>query len=145
MGRNDVSKEEIVEAAKIARIHDEIMQMPMKYDTQVTEMGMNLSGGQRQRVVLARAILKRPKLIILDEATSALDTYNESQIFQYFKEENCTQIIIAHRLSTVIDSDVIVVMDEGRIANIGSHKKLLETSDVYKKIYSANNDLPATC
>lgn len=144
MGRSDVSRAEIVEAAKIARIHDEIIQMPMKYDTQVTEMGMNLSGGQRQRIVLARAILKKPKLIILDEATSALDTYNESQIFKYFKAENCTQIIIAHRLSTVMDADVIMVMDEGEIVDIGSHTMLLEKSNIYKKIHSSNKDLSTT-
>ena len=99
-------------------------------------MGMNLSGGQRQRIVLARAILKKPKLIILDEATSALDTYNESQIFKYFKAENCTQIIIAHRLSTV--------MDEGEIVDIGSHTMLLEKSNIYKKIHSSNKDLSTT-
>ena len=107
-------------------------------------MGMNLSGGQRQRIVLARAILKKPKLIILDEATSALDTYNESQIFKYFKAENCTQIIIAHRLSTVMDADVIMVMDEGEIVDIGSHTMLLEKSNIYKKIHSSNKDLSTT-
>lgn len=107
-------------------------------------MGMNLSGGQRQRIVLARAILKKPKLIILDEATSALDTYNESQILKYFKAENCTQIIIAHRLSTVMDADVIMVMDEGEIVDIGSHTMLLEKSNIYKKIHSSNKDLSTT-
>ncbi|MDD7305152.1 MAG: peptidase domain-containing ABC transporter [Peptoniphilaceae bacterium] len=138
LGREDISLDEIIESAKRAMIHDEIMAMPLGYNTVISELGMNLSGGQRQRIALARAIVKRPRLLILDEATSALDSFNESKIFEYFKSEKCTQIIIAHRLSTIIDSDLIVVMDNGRIVDIGNHDKLYTYSEAYKKIYNTS-------
>lgn len=138
MGIEDISLNEIINSAKRAMIHEEIMELPLGYNTVITELGMNLSGGQRQRIALARAIVKLPRILILDEATSALDSFNESKIFEYFKSEKCTQIIIAHRLSTIIDSDIIVVMDNGKIADIGNHDELYKYSEAYKKIYNTS-------
>ncbi len=138
MDRLDVNEDEIIRASKMAQIHDEIMTMPMGYNTLVTEMGTNLSGGQRQRIVLARSILKNPRILVLDEATSSLDRYNEAKIFEYFKEQKCTRIIIAHRLSTIIDADVIIVMDKGQIVDVGTHDELIENSSYYQQIYQGN-------
>ena len=138
MDRLDVNEDEIIRASKMAQIHDEIMTMPMGYNTLVTEMGTNLSGGQRQRIVLARSILKNPRILVLDEATSSLDRYNEAKIFEYFKEQKCTRIIIAHRLSTIIDADVIIVMEKGQIVDVGTHDELIENSSYYQQIYQGN-------
>lgn len=137
MDREDVTQEDIERAAKLARIHDEIEAMPMKYNTLVSEMGTNLSGGQRQRIVLARSIVKTPKVLVLDEATSALDGYNEKLISEHFAKEGCTRIIIAHRLSTIQDADFIVVMDQGKIAETGTHEALIELGGKYCELYSS--------
>lgn len=124
---------------KLVNIHDEIMEMPMGYNTLVSEMGMNLSGGQRQRIILARALVKKPKIILLDEATSYLDNVNEKEIMQKFKEQNITIIVIAHRLSTIIDSNQIFVMDKGEIVEQGSHTELLNMKNgLYKKLYQTD-------
>ncbi|TVW93516.1 ATP-binding cassette domain-containing protein, partial [Streptococcus pneumoniae] len=123
-GGISVSEEEMTKICKLVNIHDEIMEMPMGYNTLVSEMGMNLSGGQRQRIILARALVKKPKIILLDEATSYLDNVNENEIMQKFKEQNITIIVIAHRLSTIIDSNQIFVMDKGEIVEQGSHTEL---------------------
>ena len=112
--------------------------MPMKYNTLVSEMGMNLSGGQRQRIVLARALLKKPKVILLDEATSYLDNINEKKIMDEFKKNKITIIVIAHRLSTIIDSDCIYVFDEGEVREFGKHDQLMNRNGgIYKKMYES--------
>lgn len=130
--------EDVIEACKLTNIHDEIMNMPMKYNTLVSEMGMNLSGGQRQRIVLARALLKKPKVILLDEATSYLDNINEKKIMDEFKKNKITIIVIAHRLSTIIDSDCIYVFDEGEVREFGKHDQLMNRdSGIYKKMYES--------
>lgn len=131
----DATIEDVVEAAKAAQIHEEIMQMPMKYHTMISEMGMNLSGGQRQRIALAKALLTKPKVLLLDEATSSLDHLNEERIDRYLSDIQCTRIVIAHRLSTVMNSDVILVLDQGRISAIGTHEQLIEKSAYYRKYY----------
>ncbi|MDN4495533.1 peptidase domain-containing ABC transporter [Ureibacillus aquaedulcis] len=131
----EASMQDVIEAAKVAQIHDEIMQMPMKYNTVISEMGMNISGGQRQRIVLAKALLNKPSILILDEATSSLDHVNESKIDNYLSEINCTRIIIAHRLTTVMNCDLIVVLDNGKIIDVGNHQQLIERSGFYSQYY----------
>ena len=132
---NDCSEEDIIQAAKMACIHDEIMRMPMKYNTLISEMGMNMSGGQRQRILLARALVTKPRIMLLDEATSSLDTVNERKIMEWLKAKGSTRIIIAHRISTVIDADIIFVMKEGRIVARGNHEELLKNSPDYQELY----------
>ena len=124
--------------ATIAGAHEFISQMPAGYDTLVGERGSTLSGGQRQRIAIARALITDPKILIFDEATSALDYESERIIQQNLKQikSGRTFVIIAHRLSTVQDCDVIVVMDEGKIVEMGSHKELLSRSGPYAHLYS---------
>ncbi|PMC33714.1 hypothetical protein CJ195_27030 [Bacillus sp. UMB0899] len=138
VNRVDVSQEEVVEACRIANIHDEIEGMPMKYHTIISEMGLNLSGGQRQRIALARSLINKPKIILLDEATSFLDSINEKLVSDEFKRIGATQIVIAHRLSTIIDSDVIFVLDEGQVVEQGTHEDLLKQKGHYYLLYSQN-------
>jgi len=137
MNNEDIDLEQVRKAARIAQIADDIEQMPMKYHTMVSEMGLNLSGGQRQRIALARAIVNDPRIIILDEATSSLDSINEKKVSEYFRNKNCTCIVIAHRLSTIIDADMIYVMDNGEIVDCGTHYELMSRRGMYYSLYSA--------
>ena len=140
--------EEIVEAAKAAHAHDFITELPDGYDTLVGERGVRLSGGQRQRIAIARAILVDPRILILDEATSAVDTRTDYLINQALQTimEHRTTIVIAHRLSTVLRADQILVMDQGRIVGRGTHRELLESSESYQRLYElqfkANREAP---
>lgn len=114
------------------------MAMPMKFNTIISDLGSNISGGQRQRIALARALINNPSIVILDEATSALDTINEERITKYIKSKGCTQIIVAHRLSTIKDADIIFVMKSGKIVESGNHKYLMSLGGrvlqlIYKK------------
>ena len=138
-GRIDATDEEVVEAAKRARIHDEILSFSQGYDTQVGERGISLSGGQKQRVSIARLFLKNPRILILDEATSALDTVTEHDIQTSFEELSAgrTTLVIAHRLSTVKNADEIVVLDEQGIRERGTHESLLQSGGLYAKLYHA--------
>jgi len=124
----------IIKAAKMAAIHDDIMQMPMEYETFVSEGGSALSGGQRQRLALARALVTAPVILLLDEATSALDVVTEQAIEQNLRSLPCTQIIIAHRLSTIRNADVILVIDQGIIVERGSHLELLQRNGYYARL-----------
>ncbi len=126
-GRPDATREEILAAAKSAHIHDFIESLPDRYDTQVGERGLKLSGGEKQRIAIARAILKKPTILIFDEATSALDSKTEKNIQKELKQlaKNRTTLVIAHRLSTIIDADQILVMDNGHIVERGTHHQLL--------------------
>jgi len=126
--------EQVVEAARLAAIHDDIMQMPMGYETFVSEGGSALSGGQRQRLALARAIAHHPAILLLDEATSHLDVLTEQQVEQNLRSVPCTQIIIAHRLSTIRDADVIIVLDHGSIVERGSHYDLMVRNGYYARL-----------
>jgi ATP-binding cassette, subfamily B, bacterial MsbA len=132
--------EEIISAAKAAYAHDFIMQLPEGYDTVLGAQGLNLSGGQRQRIAIARAILKNAPILILDEATSALDNESEYYIQQAFDAamQNRTTIVIAHRLSTIENADVIVVMDQGRIIEQGTHAELLAAEQAYYQLHQRN-------
>ena len=139
-GRPDATDEEVMEAAKKAEIYDDIMAMPDKFETYTGERGVLLSGGQKQRVAIARIFLKNPPILILDEATSALDTVTESKIQQAFDKlaEGRTSIIIAHRLSTIKNVDRIVLIDDGKIAEEGSHEQLMEINGKYAELYRVN-------
>lgn len=140
-GRLDATDEEIVEAAKAAEIHEDIIRMPDGYDTVVGERGITLSGGQKQRVSIARIFLKNPPILILDEATSALDSATEAKITGALERlsEGRTTLIIAHRLSTVRNADEIIVIDENGIRERGTHKELLEKNGAYKLLHDAQN------
>lgn len=137
-GRADASEAEIEEAARAASIHDFIMSLPDGYDTQVGERGLKLSGGEKQRVAIARTILKNPPILILDEATSALDTSTEMDIQSSLRalSQNRTVFTIAHRLSTVIDADEIIVLDHGRVTERGNHSTLLAKGGVYADMWN---------
>jgi len=126
-GRPDATREEVLEAARLAHVHEAILNMPHGYDTQVGERGVKLSGGEKQRIAIARMILKRPKIVFCDEATSSLDTETEREILQNLKEvtEGRTTIFIAHRLSTIIHVDQIFVLHQGQVVEQGTHYELL--------------------
>ena len=137
-GLRDVSREEVVEAAKAANAWDFIQELELGLDTLVGENGVLLSGGQRQRLAIARAILKNSPILILDEATSALDTESERAIQQALDKlmENRTTIAIAHRLSTIENADIIAVVDHGEIVEQGSHRELLALNGAYAKLHN---------
>jgi len=134
------SDEDVIAAAKAAYAHDFIMQLPNGYDTELGAQGLNLSGGQRQRIAIARAILKNAPILILDEATSALDNESEHFIQQAFDAamQDRTTIVIAHRLSTIENADLIVVMDQGRILESGTHQELLAKKGTYFQLHQRN-------
>lgn len=136
-GRPDASADEIFAAAKSAHIHDFIESLPDKYATQVGERGLKLSGGEKQRIAIARAILKKPTILIFDEATSALDSKTEKNIQKELKQlaKNRTTLVIAHRLSTIIDADQILVMDKGHIIERGNHQQLLAQNGTYAHMW----------
>lgn len=136
-GRPETPMEEIVEAARKANAHDFIMQLPEGYDTPVAERGQRLSGGQRQRIAIARAILKDAPILLLDEATSSLDVESERIVQAALDRlmEGRTTLVIAHRLSTIVNSDVIFVMQDGKVVAKGPHAELIETSDLYRTLY----------
>ena len=136
-----LSLRKIRNACKIAEIDDYIMSLPDKYDTKIGEGGVNLSGGQKQRLAIARALLKDSRIILFDEATSALDNENQSKIKQAIDNlvKDHTIIIVAHRLSTIIDADIIYLIDNGKVVASGTHKELLKNNEIYKTLYNNEN------
>src|SRR5690606_36187604 len=132
------SLEKIMEAAQHAAIHEDIMQMPMGYETIVGESGTKLSGGQRQRVAIARAILHKPTVLLLDEATSHLDTATESRVDTHLSQLDCTRIVIAHRLSTIINADQIICLIDGQIVEQGTHDELMASRGHYYQLHHNN-------
>jgi ABC-type transport system involved in Fe-S cluster assembly fused permease/ATPase subunit len=141
-GRPDASDAEVVEAARAAHIHDFIQSLPAQYDTQVGERGLKLSGGEKQRVAIARALLKNPRILIFDEATSALDSRAEKAIQAELERiaEGRTTLVIAHRLSTVMDADEILVLSKGRVVERGTHQQLLELKGEYARMWALQQE-----
>jgi ATP-binding cassette subfamily B protein len=138
-GRPDATQEQVEKAAKAAQAHDFIMGFPNGYDTMVGERGTNLSGGQKQRLAIARALLIKPKILILDDSTSAVDIETEIKIEEALEEQlaDTTRFVIAQRISTVLNADKILVLDEGKIVAEGKHSELMDTSPIYKEIYDS--------
>ncbi|MDP7424947.1 MAG: ATP-binding cassette domain-containing protein, partial [Rhodospirillales bacterium] len=136
-GRPDASEDEIIKAAKNAAAHDFIMEMPVGYDTYVGERGTKVSGGQRQRLAIARAMLKNAPILLLDEATSALDTESERHVQSALTKlmQGRTTLVIAHRLSTVMDADLIHVINQGKLVESGSHTELIAQDGIYARLY----------
>ena len=137
-GNKEATDEEMIHACKLAQAHEFIESFPDKYDTHIEQGGTNVSGGQRQRLCIARALLKKPKILILDDSTSAVDTKTDAYIRKAFREEipGTTKIIIAQRISSIQDADRIVVLNEGRIESVGTHEELLNISPIYKDVYN---------
>ncbi len=138
-GNKDASDEEIERVCRLAQADEFIQQMPDKYDTMLTQGGTNVSGGQKQRLCIARALLKKPKILILDDSTSAVDTRTDALIRQAFREEipDTTKIIIAQRVSSIEDADQIIVLDSGKIVERGNHEELMKLGGIYAEIYES--------
>ena len=142
-GKEDATMDEIKEACHLACADEFIESFPEKYDTLITQGGTNVSGGQKQRLCIARALLKKPKILILDDSTSAVDTKTDAIIRKGFKEfiPETTKIIIAQRISSIQDSDMIIIMDNGRTNAVGTHEELLKNNEIYKEIYNSQNNV----
>ncbi len=141
-GRPDATEDEITEAAKLAQVHDFVLRLPDGYDTMVGERGLKLSGGEKQRVAIARTILKNPRILILDEATSALDTRTEQEIQAALRTvaRNRTSLVIAHRLSTVVEADEILVLNDGQVAERGNHGALIAANGLYAEMWRRQSE-----
>ena len=137
-GNENASDEELERVCKLAQADEFIQQMPKKYDTYIEQGGTNVSGGQKQRLCIARALLKKPKVLILDDSTSAVDTRTDALIRKAFAEEipNTTKLIIAQRVSSVQEADQIIILDGGAVQAVGTHEELLASNPIYQEIYN---------
>jgi len=138
-GNPDATDEELIHACKLACAHDFIMGFPEGYDHHIEQGGTNVSGGQKQRLCIARALLKKPQILILDDSTSAVDTKTDASIRRAFREEipNTTKLIIAQRVASVQDADMIVILDNGQISAVGTHEELMQSSTIYQEVYNS--------
>lgn len=138
-GNKNATQEEIKHAADLAQASEFVERFPKKYETAIDQGGTNVSGGQKQRLCIARALLKKPKVLILDDSTSAVDTATDARIRKAFAEEipDTTKLIIAQRISSIQSADRIIVMDEGRISGFGTHEELMKTNAIYQDVYNS--------
>ena len=138
-GDETASDEEIKRVCRLAQADGFVQDFPEGYDTKIVQGGNNVSGGQKQRLCIARALLKKPKILILDDSTSAVDTKTDALIRKAFREEipDTTKIIIAQRISSIEDADLIIVLDGGKISGAGTSEELLRTSDIYREVYES--------
>ncbi|WP_342571989.1 ABC transporter ATP-binding protein [Paenibacillus sp. FSL R5-0749] len=136
-GREDATLEEIVEAAKRAQIHETIENLPNGYDTLLGQRGVNLSGGQKQRLSIARALVRRPSILILDDSTSALDVATEGRLLDALEELSCTTFIITQKISSTTSADLILLLDDGQLIGQGKHEDLMESSELYRRIHES--------
>lgn len=145
-GNENATEQEVIDACKAAQAHDFVMSFPDGYNTDLGQGGVNVSGGQKQRLCIARALLKKPKILILDDSTSAVDTFTDSKIREAFKNDipNTTKSIIAQRISSVEDADKIIVLDDGKITDMGSHSELMERSEIYREVYTSQQRVTKT-
>ncbi|WP_257475053.1 ABC transporter ATP-binding protein [Bacillus sp. MCCB 382] len=134
-GKEDATREEMIQAAKDAQIHETILKLSNGYDTVLGQKGVNLSGGQKQRLSIARALIRKPKILLLDDSTSALDLKTESRLLQALKRYECTTMIITQKVSTAMESDRILLLEDGELIGEGTHQSLLEDSSLYQHIY----------
>ena len=136
-GQNDASLDEVMEAAKHAQIHETILGLSEGYGTIVGQKGVNLSGGQKQRLSIARALIRKPRLLLLDDSTSALDLKTEARLLQALKRYDCTTLIITQKVSTAMQADRVLLLDQGRIISQGTHEELTASSDLYRRIVAS--------
>ena len=138
-GNENATQEQIEAACKAACVDEFIDRLPGGYDMVLDQGGVNVSGGQKQRLCIARAILKQPKILILDDSTSAVDTATDAKIRKAFAEDlgDTTKIIIAQRVISVCDADLIIVMDDGKVSAMGTHDELMKTSEIYQDVYNS--------
>ena len=141
-GNENATEEELIQAAKDAQAYDFIMSFPEGFDTYLEQGGVNVSGGQKQRLCIARAMVRKPAVLILDDSTSAVDSATEGRIRESFRQnlKGTTVIIIAQRISSVQYADKIVVLDEGTVADVGAHSELMERSPIYREIYDSQQE-----
>ena len=139
IGDKNATDEDIIRVCKLAQADEFIEQMPDKYDTYIERGGTNVSGGQKQRLCIARALLKKPKILILDDSTSAVDTKTDAMIRKAFREEipDTTKLIIAQRISSVQDADRIIVLNNGEVNGIGTHDELMENNEIYREVFES--------
>ncbi|MFC4809607.1 ABC transporter ATP-binding protein [Paenibacillus sp. GCM10023250] len=136
-GLEEASMEQVIEAAKLAQIHETIEKLPDRYDTLLGQRGINLSGGQKQRLSIARALIRKPAILLLDDSTSALDVRTEAALLQALKGMNCTTLLITQKISSTIGADLILLLDEGSLLAQGTHGQLIASSDLYRRIYES--------
>ena len=141
-GNENASEEECIRVAKLACADEFIERFPDQYNTWIEQGGSNVSGGQKQRLTIARALLRKPKVLILDDSTSAVDTATDAKIRQAFRQDlpGTTKLIIAQRVTSVMDADLILVMDNGTVAAQGTHDELIKTCDIYREVYESQQE-----